>query len=100
MIFGPRTKIMMEQKFQRQGGDGCTQTDSPKDFPAALLGLRQLVSHWNQLFIHRVVFFHTETGVGCIKPEFLNNNISTKCLEQTAFAAAEFIMQAELSLIR
>lgn len=93
---------MMEQKFQRQGRDGCTQTDSPKDFPAALLELRQLVSHWSQFFIQSCFFFffNMETGVECIKAEFLNNNTSRKCLEQTAFAAAAFIMQAELSLIR
>lgn len=41
-----------------------------------------------------------ETGVGWMRPEFLNNNNTTKCLEQTAFAAAELILQAELSLIR
>lgn len=76
------------------------QANSSQGFPPAPLGSRQAVSQgWNSSSSTELVFY-LETAVGCVRLELFNNYTTTKCPEQTGFAAALFIMQAELSLIR
>lgn len=108
------TKIMKEQRVQRRGGDGCIRTEQtpPRVFSPALwdggrlcptgaCSCPSLPSPGVEPVLHlQRRFFYVETGVGCMRLELFNNNNNTKRLERMAFAAAVFIVQAELSLIR